>query len=216
MILDIMHKEETMNFTVKYKSNKTYGTGDSSGNYIASVTRIGSEVEVSFDFKKAPQGKSNPLVTDAAVKSLTINLSATEALHLAASILAQAHHPSLANKAAFWMPPKFMPDLSRDIWEDAVSLTLRTWAKRMQVINKSEAHLGTVEVSIEFKVRKKDGEWKEEERKFTKLLDLLPDTERDIQIEMKDLGLYGNSIEIQLVNATIERLTGMRPTDYKK
>jgi hypothetical protein len=114
------------------------------------------------------------------------------------------------------MPPKFMPDLSRDIWEDAVSLTLRTWAKRMQVINKSEAHLGTVEVSIEFKVRKKDGEWKEEERKFTKLLDLLPDTERDIQIEMKDLGLYGNSIEIQLVNATIERLTGMRPTDYKK
>lgn len=205
-----------MKFTATYMSNQTYGTGDSSGNYIASVTRIGSEVMVSFDFKKPPQGKSNPMVTDAAVKSLTINLSTTEALQLAASILAQAHHPSLANKTAFWMPPNFMPDLSRDIWEDAVSLTLFAWAKRIQVNNKSEAHLGKIELSIEFKVKTKDGKWKEEERKFTKLLDLLPDTQKEIQIETKDLGLYSNSFEIQLIKATIERLTGMRPTDYKQ
>lgn len=204
-----------MKFTVKYKSNKTYGTGDGSGNYIASVKRIGSEVAVSFDFKKPPQGKSNPLVTDAAVKSLTLNLSTTEALHLAASILAQAHHPSLADKAAFWMPPSFMPDLSQDIWQGKVSLKLVAWAKRIRVNNKSEAHLGNIELSIEFKVKSKDGEWKEHSRTFTKLLDLLPDTQKEIQIETKDLGLYRDSGEIQLTNATIKGLTGMRPTDYK-
>jgi hypothetical protein len=204
-----------MKFTVKYKSNQTYGTDDDSGNYIASVKRIGSKVAVSFDFKKPPPGKSNTQATDAAVKSLTINLSTTEALHLAASILAQAHHPSLANKTAYWMPPSFMPDLTRDFWQSVVSVDPRTWEKRIQVNNKSDAHLGEIELLVEFKLKKKDGKWVEKDRSFIKLLDMLPDTMKEIQIEMKDLGLYDNAAEIRITKATIKRLTGMRPTDYK-
>jgi len=205
-----------MKVTVKYKSNQSYGTGNSSRNYIASVKRYGSEVTVSFDFKKPPPGKSNPSVTEAAVKSLTLNLSTSEALHLAASILAQAHHPSLMNKAAFWMPPEFMPDLPNEVWIDMVSVELNQWSKDIRLNNKSEAHLGKVELSVEFRARTKDGDWKDQERTITKLLDLLPDTQRAVQIETKDLGLFRNLEEIRLTKATIKRLTGMRPTDYKQ
>lgn len=204
-----------MKFTVKYKSNQTYGTGDGSGNYIASVKRIGTEVAISFDFKKPPQGKSNPQVTDAAVKSLTLNLSSTEALHLAASILAQAHHPSLTNKAAYWMPPGFMPDLAQDTWRDTVAVDLVTWAKRIRVTNKSEAHVGEIELTIAFRIKKKDGEWEEQERTFTKILDLLPDSQKEIQIETRDLGLYVTSVDTKLAKVTVKRLTGMHPKDYK-
>jgi hypothetical protein len=205
-----------MKVTVKYKSNQTYGTGNASRNYIASVKRYGSQVTVSFDFKKPPPGKSNPSVTETAVKSLTLDLSTSEALHLAASILAQAHHPSLMNKAAFWMPPDFMPDLPNDVWNDMVSVELNHWSKDIRVNNKSEAHLGKIELLLEFRVRMKDSDWKVQKRSITKLLDLLPDTQRVVQIETKDLGYFRNSEEIQFTKATVKRLTGMRPTDYKQ
>jgi hypothetical protein len=97
-----------------------------------------------------------------------------------------------------------------------VSVELNHWSKDIRVNNKSEAHLGKIELLLEFRVRMKGSDWKVQERSITKLLDLLPDTQRVVQIETKDLGYFRNSEEIQFTKATVKRLTGMRPTDYKQ
>lgn len=83
-----------MQFEVIY-GERTYGTGYDAPQYKVHIKRqksyrlgkLAEDVSINFNFSKPAQGKSDPLHSDAYVKSGRLNMSKEEALKLAQGII---------------------------------------------------------------------------------------------------------------------------------
>ena len=152
-----------MHFTCKYQSGTKFGTGSNASNYIATVASTESNVNVSFQFRSPPQGKSNPAVTDAKIASLQLTLTTNEALQLAASIIAQAHHPMLHDSTARWIPPQYMPILTKNRWARSLEIQVRPWHNEISITNKTKFHIGKIKFSIDYRTH--DEQYNYDDRK---------------------------------------------------
>jgi len=204
-----------MHFTLKYRSGKSFGTGRGSVNYKASVkpTRDGG-VSIGFRFQRPPQGKSDPAVSDATIRSLNLSLTKSEALRLAASIIAQAHHPLLHSIESNWMPPSAMPELPKSSWARGLKTSLQSWNKRLTIQNGTKAHLGKITFDVVYTTMNDDYSRDEHEIALSKIVDLPPTLDTSINIIEKDIPYRHRDKNFRLKSATPTRVTGMRPDDY--
>lgn len=200
-----------MEFTCIYKSGTKFGTGQTTTNYVASVTSLDESVVVAFDFRNPPQGKSHPGVSDAAVKSLTINLSANEALQLAASIIAQAHHPSIHDSCARWIPPEFMPVLTKNRWSRKLKVNHRHWNNEVRFVNESKFHIGRVELQVGYRIYKEGEGYSNHTAKVWKLIDLPPGGSRTVDIMEDDIPWRHRDDFSRMLAAEAVAATGIVP-----
>ena len=199
-----------MHFTCRYLSGKDFGTGSETTNYVASVSSQQDNVQVEFSFRAPPQGKSKPTVTDASIRSLKLSLTRQEALHLAASIIAQAHHPTIHHSSATWIPPESMPELVKRNWTHKVTMTTRYWNNEIFVVNDSKYHLGTTSVSISYEIFENDSSVLHTIQRL-KILDLPPGQSKSIAVFEEDIPSYHQRLFDKIVGATIISLTGIVP-----
>ncbi len=166
---------------------------------------------VGFEFRDPPQGKSHPGVTDAAVKSLTINLSDSEALQLAASIIAQAHHPTIHDSVAMWIPPEFMPVLAKNRWSRKLSVEHRYWNNEVRVENETKFHIGRIEFSIEYRTNVRGEGLVDQTTTIWKLVDLPPGASRTVDIHEDEIPWQHRENFVRMLNATAVTVTGIVP-----
>lgn len=200
-----------MHFTCIYKSGRTFGTGKFSLNYRASVTSHAGSVAVSFDFKVPPQGKSNPGISDAAVKSITFYLSDNEALQLAASIIAQAHHPTIHDSKASWIPPDFMPELTKNRWSRKLIFSIDQWNKSIRIENRTKYHIGRIEFELGCRISDETRNSEEHTFKTNKLVDLPPGDSSTVRIEEEDMPSKYRKSPIKILSVQAIKVTGIIP-----
>ena len=177
-----------MNVTLRYETGNEFGTGKGSPSYVASITTKGADVRIDFKFPKPQQGKSDPKVSSAKVKSLTLSLTSHEALQIASSIIAQAHHPSIHDKIARWMPPHGMPVLEESIWKGKLTAAkFNRWNKSVVLTNGTDHHIGTVSLEIRYAVQGSNTERVEKSVTIRKLVDLLRSASCTVNIDKTDL-----------------------------
>lgn len=204
-----------MHFTCTYKSGTNFGTGRESANYVATVSTNGDDVSIKFDFRSPPQGKSHPGVTDAKVKSLSLHLSQNEALQLAASIIAQAHHPAIHDSTAKWIPPQFMPVVTKNRWSHGLSVSANYWNNEVEIKNKTKLHIGTIKFKIAYDVYGENYETEEYTTEIRKLVDLPPGATKTIDIVENEIPSRHRRSFNSISTATAIEVTGIVPGDVK-
>lgn len=199
-----------MLFTCTYESGKDFGPGSETANYVATVSSQEDIVNVEFSFRSPPQGKSKPTVTDAKIRSLNLSLTRQEALQIAASIIAQAYHPTIHHSSAKWIPPEFMPELIKRNWLHKVTMTTDNWNNEIRVVNNSKYHLGTTFVQINYEIF--DGVSRvPHATKKRKILDLPPGQSKSIAVLKGDIPPCHRRHFEEITGATIISLTGIVP-----
>ncbi|TWT78795.1 hypothetical protein CA13_01920 [Planctomycetes bacterium CA13] len=197
-----------MKFTCVYKSGTEYGTGERAWNYIAHVTSEGDKVAVRFSFVVPPKGKSQSGVTDASIKSLTLDLDKDEAFKLAASIIAQAHHPILHDFSASWMDPLFMQSLPTNQWSRKIRVLVDNYKNVITVNNKTKFHIGEIEFEIGYYAKDDESNSTNHTTSVLLLVDLPPGRSRKINIDEDDIpSRHQNSFRIQ--SAVAKAVTGV-------
>jgi hypothetical protein len=205
-----------MDFTVKYKSDKSYGTGTTSGNYVASVKHKRGGIEVHFKFMVPPMSRTNQKESSSAIKSLTLCLTTNEALQLAAAIIAQAHHPNLSQQPAYWMPPAHMPILDPSYWSGLLTVKLVGSGSHVMITNSTEAHIGRIKFKIEYALNRKDSASIPRNPFSLDVVDLLPGTQKMIELSSSKSVLKPGPQSPRISSVEPVEVYGMRPTDYKK
>ena len=200
-----------MHFTCVYRSGTKFGTGRQSSNYVARVSSRDESVSVSFDFRTPPQGKSHRSVSDAKVKSLTLNLSQSEALQLAASIIAQAHHPTIHDSSASWIPPEFMPSLTKNQWSRKLKVSHRYWNNEVLIQNQTKFHLGRIELEIGYRTYGDDDNMEDHTTTIWKLVDLPPGGSRTIDVDEDDIPWRHREEFSRMLSADAVTVTGIVP-----
>jgi len=199
-----------MHFSCVYESGTSFGTGKQSTNYVAKVTSHSENVTIEFEFITPPQGKSHPGITDAAVKSLILKLSQREALEIAASIITQAHHPTIHDTSVSWIPPEFMPVLPRKRWSRNLNILLAPFSNVVNVDNETKYHIGIIEFEVEYRICDDNPETPDYTTTIRKLVDLPPGDSRSIEIDEADIDRrYREGFLVLSVNAIT--VTGIVP-----
>ena len=201
-----------MQFTCVYASGKEFGTGNSTSNYAASVTSTKDKrVAVRFDFRAPNQGKSRPSVTNASVRSLSLNLTQAEALQFAASIIAQAHHPTIHDSSARWIPPAFMPPLTKNRWSRKLKLKFESWNKKLIIENNTKFHIGTVQIAVRYQSQGLNSNSLERSVEANQIVDLPPGGVKTIDIQQNVIPSHHRKGFVKILSVDVIEVTGIIP-----
>ncbi len=199
---------------LRYDSEKEFGTGYSTDEYRASISKTKDElgvasVNIEFEFTGDVHGRSH---SKSRPESLTLMLTESEALKLASAIFAHSHHPILRGKKTEWMDPRYMHRLDQTYWADKV--IVNGHGKVLTVYNRTKAHLGFITVDVSYGRLLQPGivDSELETIRVRKEVDLQPNSSCNIELTKIDLQVKSLSPEIKIVKAVVHEVTGLLPS----
>jgi hypothetical protein len=142
-------------------------------------------------------------------------MSEQEALQLAASIIAQAHHPNHSKIPAYWMPPEHMPLLDSVHWKDSLTVKI-VWGHKIEITNATEAHVGRIKFQLNFRSLSIDKVSSDLVESITDVVDILPRSMKIVDCNRASSQRFMVSKSHKLVSVEILEAYGMRSEDYKK